>query len=258
MIISINGNIGSGKTNFIKELKQEVIDNNLENIIVLEDQINKSFKMSVDDIVIFENFDNNMLQLMLLITRFKLIANIIKTNPTAIIICESCLVSDVEIFTKILYDDDNASYLFKTFTSWFNEFYKNLPEQKSIYLYSRPENILLRMLKKSNNNIIDIDCLTKRHKYYQEIFTGNYNVIIKINVDKYNIPINGVIDHKYSRLITDTLKLFQDDNLNKPYYLKYSKMYNEEIINDLNMLDNYIVITTIILSILFIYIIIIN
>jgi thymidylate kinase len=256
MIISINGNIGSGKTNFIKKLKQEVIDNNLENIIVLEDRINQLSKISIDDIIIFEELNNTVLQLMLLITRFKLISNIIETNPNAIIICESCLMTDIEIFIKILCDKNEiSSYLSQTFMEWFNDFNKNLPELKSIYLYSTPKNILLRMLKKKNNNIVDIAYLTKRHEYYQEIFTDNKNMIIKINIDKYNMSFDDIIDHKYNKLISDTLKLFQNDNLNNSYYFKYNKMYNEDISDDLNMVSNYLVVTIVILLIIFIYII---
>lgn len=245
MIISINGNIGSGKTDFIKKIKQEVSDNSLENIIVLEDHIDQSFKI----------YDNNMLQLMLLITRFKSIGSIVKTNPGAIIICESCLVTDIEMFIKMLYNNNkDTSYLFQALTDWFSDLCKDLPEQKSIYLYSTPEDILVKMLRISNNSTIDLDCLTKRHKYYQKIFTDNDNVIIKINIDRYSIPINNSINFEYNRLVANTVKLFQDNNLNKAYYLKYNMMYNEEIINNFNVTNNYLFMTTVVFIVLFIYV----
>lgn len=244
IIISINGNVKSGKTNFINKIKQEVLDNKLKNIIVLDDQINHLSKTCNSD----------RYQLMLLLSRFDQIYGIIETNPDAIIICESCLQTDMDFIIDILYNN-NKTDLSKKYTLMLYNLYTNLPKQRCIYLYSTPESILLKILKEDNKQNTYIDCstvnidyLVNRHLHYERVFTDNINVIIKINLDKYS-------NTKYNELISHTVRLLQEDNLTRLFYVKYNYMYNEDITNDLNMVNSYLIVIFIIVSIFVTYII---
>lgn len=208
VIISIEGNIGCGKSTLIKELQKRVN----ANIIYLQEPVDIWTNISVDNISILDKFYEDpakyafSFQMMAYISRLSIINKAIKENPNAVIISERCLLTDKNVFAKMLYDSNKIDpYSFQIYNLWFNEFYDKLPKHKHVYLDSKPENIQQRIIsrnRKGESNI-DINYLQSCHKYHDEFLNNNDNVIMKIDMDSY---IND--KNKYDVLVNELENLF--------------------------------------------------
>jgi deoxyadenosine/deoxycytidine kinase len=219
LIISIDGNIGCGKSTFLKELKKEVRNQRLENIIFLEEPINQWSKVNVNGITILEKFyeDPNKyafsFQMMAYISRLSLFKKAIKENPDKIIVTERSLYTDKNIFAKMLYDDGKIdSYSYQIYNMWFDEFIKDLPEHKYLYLECSPIITFNRIKKRDRigENNISIDYLSNCHNYHHEMFSDNRNLIAKINMDKYEFA-----SERYKNLVFKTIKMISNNYVNR-------------------------------------------
>jgi deoxyadenosine/deoxycytidine kinase len=205
VIISIEGNIGCGKSTLIKELQKRVNTN----IVYLQEPVDIWTNISVDNISILDKFYEDpakyafSFQMMAYISRLSIINKAIKENPNAVIISERCLLTDKNVFAKMLYDSNKIDpYSFQIYNLWFNEFYDKLPKHKHVYLDSNPENIQQRIIsrnRKGENNI-DINYLESCHKYHNEFLNNNDNVIMKIDMD------SCINDKKKYDLLVDELE----------------------------------------------------
>jgi deoxyadenosine/deoxycytidine kinase len=127
LIISIDGNIGCGKSTFLKELKNEVKKLRLKNIIFLQEPLDQWSQINVNGVTILEKFYENpdkyafSFQMMAYISRLSLFKKAIKENPDTIIVTERSLYTDKNIFAKMLYDDNKIdSYSYQIYNMWFN------------------------------------------------------------------------------------------------------------------------------------------
>lgn len=192
-IISIDGNIGCGKSTIIKNLEKIYMKNN--NIIFLEEPLNEWNKIKDGDKTILEKYYENIekyafcFQMMTFITRYIIIKDIIDKNPNAIIVTERSLYTDKYIFAKMLYETnklDNIEY--QVYNKWFDQFINTLPPHKYIYISSDPSNCLAKIKhrnRKGENNI-EIEYLELCKKFHDEMFTKIQPDMI-INNDKYNL-----------------------------------------------------------------------
>ena len=103
-IISIDGNIGSGKSTIVQKLKEYFQKQN-KNIIFLQEPINEWDKIKdKNGITILEKFYQNQekysfaFQMMAYISRLSLLKKTIEENSDAIIITERCLNTDSYVF----------------------------------------------------------------------------------------------------------------------------------------------------------------
>ena len=195
-IISIDGNIGSGKSTLIERLKQKLEGNT--NYIFLSEPIDiwNSIK-DEDGHTILEKFyiDQNKysfsFQIMAYISRLSIIRNVVKKNPTAIIITERSLYTDKFIFAKMLYDSKQIEDInYKIYEKWFDEFIDEYPVHKTVYLKTTPEIAYSRILKRNRHGeeTIKLDYIKLCHEYHENMF--NNNDIFKNNsciIDKHYI-----------------------------------------------------------------------
>ena len=195
-IISIDGNIGSGKSTLIERLKQKLEGNT--NYIFLPEPIDiwNSIK-DEEGHTILEKFyiDQNKysfsFQIMAYISRLSIIRNVVKKNPTAIIITERSLYTDKFIFAKMLYDSKQIEDInYKIYEKWFDEFIDEYPVHKTVYLKTTPEIAYSRILKRNRHGeeTIKLDYIKLCHEYHENMF--NNNDIFKNNsciIDKYYI-----------------------------------------------------------------------
>ena len=130
LIISIDGNIGSGKSTALKFLK-DLYKNN-KDIIFLQEPVDIWIEIKENNKNILEVYYENQekyafsFQMMAFITRYNLLLETIKYNPDSIIITERSLYTDKYVFAKMLYESKQMNtYEYQIYNKWFNTFVKN-------------------------------------------------------------------------------------------------------------------------------------
>ena len=172
-IFNIEGNIGSGKSTFVRILEKEMKSINSIPIIYVQEPVDEwSTIKDKNGETILEKFYRDQhkyafsFQMMAYISRLSLVKSIIRNNPNSIIICERSVFTDKEVFAKMLYDDGKIEEVnYQIYLKWFNEFIEDIPTSGIIYVNTTPENskgrvdfrarlgedIPLEYLKKCNN-----------------------------------------------------------------------------------------------------------
>lgn len=210
LIISIDGNIGSGKSTILKHLRERLTGN--KNYIFVDEPVKEWSKIEHDGITILEKFYGNTekysfsFQMMAYITRLNMLKTAVKENPNAIIITERCLYTDKFVFAKMLYDQKQINpYEYQIYNKWFDEFISDLPEHKFFFIKSDPikskERISKR--KRAGEDNISIEYLSSCEEYHLEMYNKHLQNTIKvIDIESYNLESDN-----YNLLINDIISL---------------------------------------------------
>jgi len=143
-IISIEGNIGSGKSRLYNNLKHLYTDR--KEVYFVPEPV-KEWSNIVDSYgtPILNNFYYNTkryafrFQMMAYISRLSILRQAMK-RECSVIITERCLQSDKNVFAKMLYDEGNIEHdEYQIYTMWFNEFSKELNPDHIIYMKTSPQ-----------------------------------------------------------------------------------------------------------------------
>lgn len=206
IIISIDGNIGSGKSTFINIIKkyrpqyyiidepvnqwQNITDNNGTNLLqkFYEDPTRWGYT--------FQNFAY--------ITRLKALQDAIKLDHK-IIITERSIFTDKNIFAKMLYENNKLSKIeWDIYNYWFDNF--NIDITGTIYLQTSINNCKKRINKRSRDgeDNMDNDYLQKLHDKHNEVF--NTNTVLQLD---------GNLDFKTDKLIQNNMLEQIDKFINK-------------------------------------------
>lgn len=232
LIITIDGNIGSGKTTFINKMKQYANEYKINNLVFLEEPVKQWSEIQVNDITILEAFYNDperyafSFQMLAFISRLSLFLEAIENNPNSIIISERSILTDKFIFAKMLHENGHIDeYSYKIYNLWFEYFVSKLPEHRHIYLYSDPKNTIHRINKRQRpgESKIDMNYLRSCHEFHNDMFIDNNKLLTKLNIDKY---VLGTED--YEDLVLSVLELIAQKNNNMKVCLHYIK-YDEII-----------------------------
>lgn len=152
-IISIEGNIGAGKTTLIRTLKERYKDN--DKVVFLEEPLNRwnDFTDDYGETILSKFYEDQeeyafKFQVMAFVTRCDMLKRAIKEHEGKTIIVERCLESDKEIFCKMLYDLGKMS---KMEYDLYNELFKlnDIKVDELIYLNTTPEEAYKRTLKRN-------------------------------------------------------------------------------------------------------------
>lgn len=140
-IISIEGNIGSGKSTFIKYLKK-VFDE--KDVVIVPEPVkewekicDKDGKSMLHHFYEDQNRNAFSFQMMAYISRLAYLKRAIDENPHAhLIVTERCLETDRNVFARMLYDEGKIREVdYQIYLRWFDEFHdKYMP---SYYIYIR-------------------------------------------------------------------------------------------------------------------------
>jgi deoxyadenosine/deoxycytidine kinase len=121
-IISIEGNIGTGKSEMVNLLKEHYKNN--ENITFVLEPVDKWLKMSDEDGNILSKFYNDQerwsytFQKNAFITR---IQDIIAHSNSKVIVVERSVYTDRNVFATLLREDNKISKMeWDLYTNWFN------------------------------------------------------------------------------------------------------------------------------------------
>ena len=215
-IISFEGNIGSGKSTFIKNF-QNYYENNItsfnEKICFLQEPVEVWNTITdLEGKTIIENFYSKpseyafAFQMMAYISRLSTIKNALKENFD-IIITERCINTDRNVFAKMLYEDGKINEVeYKIYNKWFDEFIDELPSIEYIYLRSEPHIAFDRIIKRNRlGETISKEYLTKCHNYHENWLNNENKYIVDCNID---IEENPEIVLKWMKTIYNHIKLY--------------------------------------------------
>jgi deoxyguanosine kinase len=177
LIISIEGNIGSGKSTLINKLKKEFTSVGMTPVIYIDEPV-KIWNTIMDnngDNIIKKYYEDQkkyafQFQMMAYITRITELRKAMeKYNGNCIIITERSIETDKEVFAKMLYEKkilDNISYTI--YLKWFEELSRDLKVNELIYLKTDPETALKRVIKRNRpGETIPIDYLNDCHERHE-------------------------------------------------------------------------------------------
>lgn len=209
-IVSIEGNIGSGKSTILKVLKDYFNEN--ENIIFLQEPIDEWEQIrDKNNVSILVKFYENQekysfaFQMMAYISRLSLLKKTIEKNPNSIIITERCLNTDRYVFAKMLYDSGKLEDVeYQIYLKWFDHFIEIKKIQKVVYLKTEPNVCYFRISKRNRDgeSNISLEYLEDCHRYHEDMIdmTSNQKLIINSNIDT---DENSEIQKEWIRLIEE-------------------------------------------------------
>ncbi len=177
MIFTVEGNIGSGKTTLIGELK--ALKFNKPHIVVFE-KVDEWSTLKDDegqDILSLFYKDKQkysyIFQSYVLFSRLHHLVETVKNNPNHIIICERCHLTDLYVFAKSLYDlKDLNDIEWKVYNMWHKQLRDMLDIKLTgcIFVNTSPEVCLSRLNKRNRKgeNGIPLEYLELLHNKHTE------------------------------------------------------------------------------------------
>ena len=214
MLISIEGNIGSGKSTILNILKLKYANN--PHIIFLDEPVNEW------DTITDTNTNQSILQLfyqdkhkyaftfqiLTYITRLRKILQVLETNTNKIIITERSIYTDKFVFAKMLYQQKLINEIeWKTYNYWFDTFRKQTKLDHIIYINTSPQNCSnrIKIRNRKGESDISITYLQHCHTLHQQWLTNHNNTNITIldgNIDKSILYTDPYLTPIYSLLNT--------------------------------------------------------
>ena len=211
-IVSIEGNIGSGKSTLFDSLQNKYNDN--KKIIFLKEPVDEWEKIKDEkDIPILKKFYDNQekyafpFQVIAFISRLKILRQTLKNiDNDSIIITERSLYTDKMVFAKMLYDFGKIEYInYQIYLSWFDEFVNDYPIDKVIYIKTNPEICHYRITKRSREgeDNIPLEYLDDCNLYHNNML----NTALTSCVCKNQLILDGNINiHENENLIEEWIK----------------------------------------------------
>lgn len=184
-IISIEGNIGSGKSTFISFLKKEFEPNS--KIIFLPEPVDQWTEIKdKDGVNMIEKFYSNQekyafsFQMMAYISRIHLLRKFVRENPGSIIITERSVYTDKNVFAKMLHDDEKIEEVnYQIYLKWFDEFIQDLNINEYVYIKTDAKIAKERVEKRARQGeTIPYEYLDRCSNYHNEWLMNLDNVNI--------------------------------------------------------------------------------
>jgi deoxyadenosine/deoxycytidine kinase len=195
IIISVEGNIGAGKTTIIDKLEKKMSNN--KDVIFLREPVDiwESINDKITGENILQKFYGNpkqyafSFQVMAYATRLSLIRSAIRDNPKCkVIICERSLDADKNIFAKMLHDDGMIEDIeFQIYQHFYKEYSDEFSLDGIIYIDANADTCNDRIIKRSRNgeSTITLDYLEKCKRYHDEWLLSTH-----ANTDVFHIETN--------------------------------------------------------------------
>lgn len=220
MLISIEGNIGSGKSVFCNYLKEHFScyynkpDNC--NVYFVDEPVSVWESIKDSDGNLIEHFYkcpekySYCFQMTAYISRLVKLKDVLKkAKKDDIIIMERCVFSDYNVFARMLYSDGKINNIeFQCYKMWFDHFLEDLPGILFVYIKADPE-VCYERIKKRNRDgesNISLDYLKKCEEYHEDWFKS----------EKKMITFDGNKDTTFHSKYLDILKQMMCYKMNKP------------------------------------------
>jgi deoxyadenosine/deoxycytidine kinase len=182
MIIAVEGNIGAGKSTFLK-----VCNIGLSNgVHVVYENVDEwtSLKDGATGLSIFDLFYQEkdkytfVFQSYVLLSRIHAIRKAVETYPDKVILCERSFFTDLEVFAKSLRDANELSDVeWQVYNRWHKlvQDVVNIPIAGQIYLRAKPCVCLERVKTRArqSENLITKDYLETLHNQHERWLSGS-------------------------------------------------------------------------------------
>ena len=190
-IICIEGNISSGKSTTVNELKEMFKDNKRVCFLLEPLAIWESIRDNENNNMITKFYGNIRkysfaFQMMAYISRLNILREALNNEEVDVIITERSLFTDKNVFAKMLFDDNMMEDVeHQIYMKWFNTFINDLPDAKMFYIRTEPEVALERLLKRNREGEdVGLEYLKRVHKYHDDWLLNDPNVdVFDGNVD---------------------------------------------------------------------------
>ena len=227
IIISFDGNIGSGKSTIVNYFEK-----NFENLCKLKKvnykicflpepvSIWESIKDEYDKNIIEKFYENNekygfSFQMMAYISRLSLFKEALK-NDYDIIFTERSMFTDRNVFAKMLYDKKKIDvFEYQIYNKWFDEFAEIIKDLKTVYIRTDPIVCDSRVKKRARiGENISLDYLKDCHDYHDkwlnksENLKSNHILVFDGNNDISKLENQQKISY-YDQLINQVFQFIQ-------------------------------------------------
>jgi deoxyadenosine/deoxycytidine kinase len=198
VIISFDGNIGSGKSTKVKDIEQYYKAQGRDDIIFIQEPVD-SWNSVVDEngVTILSNYYKDQkrfafrLQMLAYISRLSLLRDAVKKGYKYII-TERCVGTDRNVFSKMLYDKGDIEHdEYTIYKKWYEEFISDVPIGAIVYIKASPETCLERVnIRAREGENIPLDYLKECSKYHDEWIDSESvpKLVINADIDLKNNP----------------------------------------------------------------------
>lgn len=189
IFFTLEGNIGSGKSTLLMHLK-EFFNKKKINVGYVDEPVDEwsQIKDSEGKTMLEKYYADQpryafAFQMMAYITRLVNIKKSIALKHDVILL-ERTMITDKEVFAKMLYDDGKMSDVeYQIYNKWFNAFTADIPEMHYIYVKTTPCISLNRIaIRNRSGESIPLEYLVKCDRYHEDWLNKiPENLILKIN-----------------------------------------------------------------------------
>ena len=183
VIVSVDGNIGSGKSTFIKKLREKYANN--PDIYFVSEPVKEWQELrSEDGKNLLENYYADkkryayIFQNFAYISRLKRLYNALTSVSAKIIVTERSVESDRYLFAKMLHEDGLLNKLeWNVYLSWYG--FLNIEVDKIIYIHTTVDNCMnrIKMRQRLGEDLIERSYIENLHKKHEEWLSNKDNVI---------------------------------------------------------------------------------
>jgi deoxyadenosine/deoxycytidine kinase len=191
MILSVEGNIGSGKSTFCKYLKDHFSRYynrpNNATIYFVDEPVDTWLSIADQDGNLLDHFYkcpekySYCFQMTAYISRLIELKNVLKkSKPGDVIIMERSVFSDYNVFAKMLHDSGKINEIeYKSYNMWFDNFLEELPGILFVYLKTDADKCYERVLKRSRKEEtnINLEYLSRCESYHEKWLNVEPNIL---------------------------------------------------------------------------------
>ena len=191
VIISIDGNIGSGKSTKVRDLEKYYTEQGRNDVIFIQEPVD-SWNSVVDEngVTILSNYYKDQkrfafrLQMLAYISRLSLLRDAVKKGYKYII-TERCVGTDRNVFSKMLYDKGDIEHdEYIIYQKWYEEFISDVPIGAIVYIKASPETCLERVnIRAREGENIPLEYLKECDKYHNDWINSEHVPKLVIDAD---------------------------------------------------------------------------
>ena len=221
LIVSFDGNIGSGKSTTCYEyeqyLKNGMNDASIFSTITsFEDEVcfvDEPVALwnqicDKDGVNILTNLYKDIranafkFQMMAYISRLSLLRKAVKNPKIKLIITERSVETDRNVFAKMLYDAGDISHdEYQIYTMWFDEFLTDVPLAGIVYINASPSVCIGRIGKRARaGETIQSDYIQRCHDYHETLIRAKTCALLELPADEDMNESPNIISMRMERI----------------------------------------------------------